>query len=125
MHGIRDNNVQGSTLMSQISARLARIAALAACAGLMSVPAFAAPDTQVVSKVDPEFPREAVQAGADKGLVKARMTVDGSGEVVRVEILEANPRRVFDRAVVKTLSQWRFNVGAAGRTVEIDVNFTR
>jgi len=44
---------------------------------------------------------------------------------VRVEILEAQPRRVFDRAVVKTLSQWRFNAGTAGRTVEIDVNFTR
>ena len=112
--------------MSHISfnARLARFAALAVCAGAMSVAAFAA-DVLVVSKVDPEFPREAVQAGADKGLVKARMTVDGSGEVVRVEILEAQPRRVFDRAVVKTLSQWRFNAGAAGRTVEIDVNFSR
>ena len=105
-------------------ARLARITALALCVGAMSAAAVAA-DVQVVSKVDPEFPREAVQAGADKGLVKARMTVDASGEVVRVEILDAQPRRVFDRAVVKTLSQWRFNSGTAGRTVEIDVNFTR
>jgi protein TonB len=104
--------------------RFARFAALAVCLGAMSAAAVAA-DVQVVSKVDPEFPREAVQAGADKGLVKARMTVDASGEVVRVEILEAQPRRVFDRAVVKTLSQWRFNAGTAGRTVEIDVNFTR
>jgi protein TonB len=109
---------------SAIAARLARLFAVAACAGVLSAGAAAA-DTQLVSKVDPEFPREAVQAGADKGLVKARMTVDGSGEVVRVEILESQPRRVFDRAVVKTLSQWRFNAGATGRTVEIDVNFTR
>ena len=107
------------------SARLARLAAGAAVAGLLSLPALAAPDATVVSKVDPEFPREAIQAGADKGVVKARMTVDGSGEVVRVEILEAQPRRVFDRAVIKTLSQWRFNAGNNGRTVEIDVNFTR
>jgi protein TonB len=107
-----------------MAARLTRFAAVAAFAGAFSAGAFAA-DTQLVSKVDPEFPREAVQAGADKGLVKARMTVDGSGEVVRVEILESQPRRVFDRAVVKTLSQWRFNAGATGRTVEIDVNFTR
>ena len=108
----------------RITARLARLAAGALVAGAMSLPALAA-DAQVVSKVEPEFPREAVQAGADKGLVKARMTVDGSGEVVRVEILEAQPRRVFDRAVIKTLSQWRFNPGANNRTVEIDVNFTR
>ena len=105
-------------------ARFVRFAALAACVGALSSGAFAA-DAQLVSKVDPEFPREAVQAGADKGIVKARMTVDGSGEVVRVEIVDAQPRRVFDRAVVKTLSQWRFNTGASGRTVEIDINFTR
>lgn len=100
--------------------------AVAAIAGAFAVAALAASgEATVVSKVDPEFPREAVQAGADRGSVKARMTVDGSGEVVRVEILEAQPRRVFDRAVVKTLSQWRFNPGSAGRQVDIDVNFSR
>jgi protein TonB len=103
---------------------LARLAAGFAFAGALSLPALAA-DATIVSKIEPEFPREAIQAGADKGMVKARMTVDGTGEVVRVEILEAQPRRVFDRAVIKTLSQWRFNSGASGRTVEIDVNFTR
>jgi protein TonB len=82
-------------------------------------------DAQVVTKVEPEFPREAVVAGVEKGMVKARMTIDGTGEVTRVEVLESQPRRVFDRAVVKTLSQWRFNSGASGRLVEIDVNFAR
>jgi len=57
--------------------------------------------------------------------VKARMTIDATGEVTRVEVLDAQPRRVFDRAVVRTLSQWRFNTGNSGRVVEIDVNFTR
>jgi len=111
-------------MQTTIGARAARLAALALLVGGLSSAAFAA-DAQVVTKVDPEFPREAVQAGADKGVVKARMTVDQAGEVVRVEILEAQPRRLFDRAVVKTLSQWRFNAGAANRTVEIDVNFSR
>ena len=98
--------------------------ALALCAAVFSVSAYAA-DATLVSKVDPEFPREAAAAGVDKGTVKARMTIDGTGEVTRVEVLESQPRRVFDRAVVKTLSQWRFNAGNAGRMVEIDVNFAR
>jgi protein TonB len=85
----------------------------------------AAADARVVSRVEPEFPREALQAGADKGRVKARMTVSGAGEVVRVEILDAEPRRVFDRAVVKTLSMWRFESGADARQVEIEVEFRR
>ena len=98
-----------------------------ACAALaLSGAALAGPaDATLMSKVEPEFPREAIQAGADKGVVKARMTLDGTGEVTRVEVLEANPRRVFDRAVVKTLSQWRFNPGNAGRAVEIEVEFKR
>jgi protein TonB len=92
-----------------------------------SLAVLAAPSdlVQVVNRVDPEFPREASQAGADKGRVKARMTISGLGEVTRVEIVEAQPRRLFDRAVVKTLSQWKFNNGNDGRQYEIDVDFRR
>ena len=35
------------------------------------------------------------------------------------------PAAVFDRAVVKTLSQWRYNAGKDGRNVEIDIEFKR
>ena len=35
----------------------------------------------------------------------------------------SHPRRVFDRAVVRALSQWRFNDGPSGRTVETEVEF--
>ena len=109
----------------QITRRLAP-AALALCAWAIPMTATAGPgDATLVSRVEPEFPREAIQAGAERGQVKARMTLDGAGEVTRVEVLEANPRRVFDRAVVKTLSQWKFNAGSAGRAVEIDIEFKR
>lgn len=96
-----------------------------ALAAWASAVALAAGEATVVSKVEPEFPREAIQAGEDEGMVKARMTVDGSGEVTRVEILDARPRRIFDRAVVRTLSQWKFNRGDDGRSVEIEIAFKR
>ena len=95
--------------------------AIALASGL---PALAG-DIQILSKVQPEFPKEAVQAGIDRGHVKARMTLDASGEVSRVEIVDANPRRVFDRAVIRTLVQWRYNTGDANRAVEVDVDFQR
>jgi protein TonB len=79
--------------------------------------------TRLVAKVDPDFPREAAAAGVEQGLVKARMTLDAAGSVTRVEVLEAKPRRVFDRAVMRALSQWRYNEGAAGRTVDMEVAF--
>jgi protein TonB len=98
---------------------------LLALAGMMLSTGAAAADAKVVSRVNPEFPREAMQAGAEKGRVKARMTVSSGGEVMRVEVLDAEPRRVFDRVVVKTLSLWRFDTGADGRAVEIEVEFKR
>ena len=98
--------------------------ALGTAAAMLAGGAWAS-EAQLVSKVDPEFPKEAAQAGAEKGHVKARMTVSGSGEVVRVEVLEANPRRVFDRAVVKTLALWRYNSGPDNRQVDIEVEFKR
>ena len=82
-------------------------------------------DLTPLSRVEPEFPREAVAAGASNGTVRARMTIDASGEVTRVEIIDANPRRVFDRVVVKTLSQWRFNAAGGERSKEIEIAFKR
>ena len=45
--------------------------------------------------------------------------------MTRVEIIDANPRRVFDRVVVKTLSQWRFNAAGGERSKEIEIAFKR
>jgi len=109
------------TITRQHLARPVAAAIFAMCAAM----AARAGDLTPVSRVDPEFPREAISAGADTGKVKARMTIDATGEVTRVEIIEANPRRLFDRAVVKTLSQWKFSPGPDGRSMEIDVNFHR
>ena len=105
------------------SAPAARTDLAAAASSSAAPPVSASP--RLVSRVDPDFPREAVQAGADSGLVRARMTLDSAGGVTRVEIVEANPRRVFDRAVVRALSQWRYSDGAAGRTVDMEVAFKR
>lgn len=103
-----------------------RIIRLALAALLVaSSAAFAGDDIKVVARTEPAFPHEAVAAGADSGKVRARMTIDGSGEVKRVEILDANPRRLFDRSVTRALAQWRFNSGADGRSYEIDLDFKR
>jgi len=96
-----------------------------ASAAPTTIPAAPGFSSKLLTRVDPEFPREAVQAGAEKGNVKARMTLDGNGNVTRVEVVEASPRRLFDRAVVRALSQWRFSDGPSGRTVETEVEFKR
>jgi protein TonB len=96
-----------------------------ACALALPAAALAADEIKVVSRVEPEFPREATAIGADKGHVRARVTIDGTGEVKHVEILEANPRRVFDRAVTRALVEWHFNTGNDGRFYDVDIDFQR
>jgi protein TonB len=87
--------------------------------------AFAAADLRPVHRVDPEFPSEAVKAGAQKGRVTARMTLDSLGKVTKVEIVDALPRRLFDRAVMRALADWRYAEGAPGRIVEVEIAFNQ
>jgi len=82
-----------------------------------------AQDLRPVHRVDPDFPSEAVKAGASKGKVTARMTLDAAGKVTNVEIVDAIPRRLFDRAVQRALVDWRYAEGSAGRIVEVEIAF--
>ena len=77
----------------------------------------------VLSREQPDFPREAVRAGVESGSVRARMVINAAGGVSNVVIVEARPARVFDRSVSQALQRWKFNPGAEGRTYETEVNF--
>ncbi len=72
----------------------------------------------------PEFPKEAMTEGFSSGTVKARVTVDAAGKVAGIEILDAQPRRVFDRAVRAALWRWQFEPGAPDRTAEVEIAFS-
>lgn len=109
-----------------MNASIPKIAGRMAFAAALALSSFAfADETKVVARVEPEFPHEAAAIGAEKGHVRARVTIDGTGEVTHVEILDANPRRVFDRAVTRALAQWHFNAGPDGRLYEVNVDFQR
>ena len=77
----------------------------------------------VLSREQPEFPRNAMRAGVESGSVRAKLVINAAGGVSTVVIVEANPSRVFDRAVTEALLRWKFNPGAEGRTYETQINF--
>jgi TonB family protein len=85
----------------------------------------ASPVISVVAREQPEFPRDAARQGVESGAVRARLTINASGDVTNVAIVQARPLRVFDRAVTTALSRWKFNAGADGRTYETEVSFSR
>ena len=86
-----------------------RSATVLAASLMLALAAQAAP--KVVKKVPPEFPAEATKKGISTGSVKAKMTIEADGKVSDVEIVEAEPKRVFDRAVKAALMEWKFEPG--------------
>jgi periplasmic protein TonB len=78
---------------------------------------------KVIKKVPPEFPREAAQQSITSGVIKAKMAIDAEGKVTEVTIVEAEPRRVFDRAVTRALMDWRFEPSGEKQSHEVKLVF--
>ena len=87
----------------------------------LSVHAAAAP--KLVKKVPPEFPSEATRKSISSGTVTAKVMIDADGKVSAVEIIEANPKRVFDRAVQDALMDWRYEASGEKQSTEIKLVF--
>jgi protein TonB len=85
----------------------------------------AQPPVVPISHVIPEFPAEAVTAGITEGRVRAQLEIDREGNVRTVRIMEAQPMRVFDRAVSDTLMRWKFARGPDDRRFEAEIEFRR
>ncbi|MBK1720752.1 energy transducer TonB [Thiocystis violacea] len=60
-----------------------------------------------ISKPRPDYPREAARAGQE-GWVKLEFTITTQGRVESPRVLSSRPRKVFDRAALKAIRQWRF-----------------
>ncbi|OWQ90241.1 hypothetical protein CDN99_12755 [Roseateles aquatilis] len=91
-------------------------AALALSAGAHATP-------KIVKKVPPEFPAEAARQSISAGSVRAKMNIDPDGKVSSVEILEAEPRKVFDKAVTRALMDWKFEPSSEKQTHEVKLVF--
>ena len=69
--------------------------------------AVAISEPQVVSQVEPEYPREALLNGTS-GWVRVTFDVQPDGRVDEVSVIEADPPRVFNRAAIRAVKRWRF-----------------
>jgi protein TonB len=74
-----------------------------------------------LQRVQPTFPRQALQQGIT-GRVVAWVYVEPNGSVKNVEIKQST-NRLFDREVIRALSQWRFNPEPVGFIGEYEIVF--
>ncbi|KAA5801068.1 energy transducer TonB [Alkalicaulis satelles] len=101
----------------------AMAAALALTAGLGTAPAMAvSAERELVSFEAPEYPRAAQRRNLE-GHVTVRYTVNEDGEVSDVEVVEATPAGVFERAVMRALEAWRYAAGDRNENMERRFDF--
>ena len=84
------------------------------------------PDTAavIVERSDPAYPIEGIRQGILRTvIVKARLSIDARGSVTDVVILEGGPIAAFGRQTRMTLKDWKFNPGASGRSIDIEITF--
>ena len=70
------------------------------------------------------FPREARRAGTE-GTVTLAVTVGADGRAISVEVANANPRRVFDRAAMSVINSGscRFEPDSAGYIAQLAITY--
>jgi protein TonB len=64
-------------------------------------------DATPVVRIDPKYPPEAARDGTE-GWVLLSFTIDTLGGVIDVEVLDADPKRVFDREAKRALRKWKY-----------------
>jgi protein TonB len=80
---------------------------------------------RAISRPEPMFPREAVRLNVDRGRVMARLFIGPDGTVNKVDIVSAQPIRVFDREVRETALRWRFEAPGQARQTDVEFVFDR
>jgi protein TonB len=63
-----------------------------------------------LARVPPMYPMQARRRGIE-GWVKVRFIVNEEGKVEDIRILESRPEKIFDEAVIRCVSDWRFTPG--------------
>ena len=72
-------------------------------------------------RVEPTFPPQAIRQGLS-GTVIAHVVVTPAGTVQEVRIIRSS-NRIFDREVIRALSQWRYNPEPVGFIGEYEIVF--
>jgi protein TonB len=64
-------------------------------------------DATPVVRIDPKYPPEAARDGKE-GWVELSFTINEVGGVEDVEVIDADPKRVFDREAKRALRKWKY-----------------
>ncbi|HKK03392.1 MAG TPA: energy transducer TonB [Gammaproteobacteria bacterium] len=64
-------------------------------------------DVIPIVRIEPNYPRDALLRGIE-GWVRVRFTIMPDGSVMNPQVVDSNPRRVFDREALRAILRWKF-----------------
>lgn len=89
-------------------------------------------DARPVVRINPKYPTGAARDGVE-GWVKLRFDINEIGGVTNIEVIDAEPKRVFNKAARQALRKWKYRAKSEdgktmvqkGLTVQLDFNMNQ
>ena len=64
-------------------------------------------DATPIVRIEPKYPTQAARDGKE-GWVQLSFTIDELGGVIDVDVIDADPKRIFDREAKRALRKWKY-----------------
>jgi len=83
-------------------------------------------------RVEPRYPAKALRRGAE-GFVVLRFTIDPTGRPTDIAVVDANPKRMFEKEAIRALRKWNYQpkvvdgnaLSQLGQTVRLEFKLAK